>query len=45
MIPLDRMEKEEERWKQECLGKKPVPEEKSTSGIPLKIVSQSDFWL
>jgi methylmalonyl-CoA mutase N-terminal domain/subunit len=49
MNPLDQMKKEEERWSQECLGKKPVPEEKSTSGIPLKVIytpldtSQIDF--
>ena len=33
-----RIQAEEERWQRECLGKKPLPEEKSTSGIPLKVV-------
>jgi methylmalonyl-CoA mutase N-terminal domain/subunit len=38
MNSLDQMKKEEERWRQECLGRKPVPEEKSASGIPLKVI-------
>ena len=33
-----RMQAEAERWQRECLGKKPLPGEKSTSGIPLKVV-------
>jgi methylmalonyl-CoA mutase N-terminal domain/subunit len=33
-----RIQAEAERWQRECLGKKPMPEEKSTSGIPLKVV-------
>ena len=37
MNDLDKIITEEERWKQEGLKKKPVPEEKSTSGIPLKV--------
>ncbi len=32
------MQAEAERWQRECLGKKPMAEEKSTSGIPLKVV-------
>ncbi len=32
------MQAEVERWQRECLGKKPLAEEKSTSGIPLKVV-------
>jgi methylmalonyl-CoA mutase N-terminal domain/subunit len=38
MNSLDQMKKEEEQWRQECLGRKPVPEEKSASGIPLKVI-------
>lgn len=38
MNPLDQIKKEEERWRRECLGRKPVPEEKSASGIPLKVI-------
>ena len=34
----DRIKREEEIWRQECLGRKAVPEERSTSGLPLKIV-------
>ena len=37
MNDLDKIITEEERWKQEGLKKKPVPEEKSTSGIPLQV--------
>lgn len=33
-----KLQQEDERWKRECLGKKPAPEEKSTSGIPLKVI-------
>jgi methylmalonyl-CoA mutase N-terminal domain/subunit len=33
-----KLQHEDERWKRECLGKKPAPEEKSTSGIPLKVI-------
>lgn len=46
---MDQIKKEEERWRKESLGKKPIPEEKSTSGIPLKAIytpldtSQIDF--
>jgi len=35
---LESIRKRQERWEKECLGKKPVPEEKSTSGIPLKVL-------
>lgn len=38
MKSLDQIQKEEERWRQACLGKKPIPEERSTSGIPLKVL-------
>ena len=33
-----RIQAEAERWQRECLGKKPLPGEKSTSGIPLQVV-------
>ncbi|MDI6753697.1 MAG: methylmalonyl-CoA mutase family protein [Thermodesulfobacteriota bacterium] len=38
MSSLDRVHKAEEQWRQTCLGEKPVPEEKSTSGIHLKVI-------
>ncbi len=38
MDNLKELQQDEERWKRECLGKKPVPDENSTSGIPLKVV-------
>lgn len=38
MNSLDQIQNEGERWKREYLGKKSLPEEKSTSGIPLKVI-------